>query len=238
MPVRPNRWMILTLICTLGFASAAAADDHEAASGEGANAVEDEASPYDYTGPYVRAAYSFASFDEDDSDIQFDDAHGFTAAVGWRQSGWAAVELSFSAFYGSETDDFLEFDRVPLDETDGTKKLTSSEMAISGKFYPFGFEALRDFEESPLLFNIARLVPERVQPYGAIGLGWSLQDVDVLDQTRVAFRFAGGLDVIVWEPVAITIEGGYTLHEYLVRRKKGTHIQGTRHVSLGATLRF
>ncbi|MDP6980533.1 MAG: outer membrane beta-barrel protein [Myxococcota bacterium] len=199
--------------------------------------LEDE-SPYDYRGPYARAGVSYANFDEEDSDIKFDDAVGFTVAVGWRHSAWFALELSFASFFGSETDDYLEFDRAPNDEEDGSKSLSSTEFAVNAKFYPFGAMALRNFDESPLLYNVARMLPDIVQPYGAIGFGYSLQDVAVLDQTRPAFRFVGGVDVIVWEPVAITVEGGYTLHEHLVRRNRGTHIDGTGHVSVGATVRF
>ncbi len=196
--------------------------------------AEAEESAYDYRGPFVRTAFTFANFKEEDSDIQFDDALGLTVALGWRHNAWFALELSYASFFGSETDDYLKFDRIPLDEEDGTKKLHSSEFALNAKIYPLGFESIRNVRDSPLLRNM----PDILQPYGAIGFGYSLQDVAVLDQTRPAFRFVGGLDLIAWEPVAITVEGGYTLHRHLVRRNRGTHIDGTYHVSVGTTLRF
>ncbi len=252
--MRRIRLMTISLICAacglagtnLAHAQDTAEDvlESEAGDAEGIDdeALEDEGfeeeNPYAYRGPYARAGFSYANFKEEDSDIQFDDALGFTVALGWRHNAWFAVEATFASFYGSETDDYLEFDRVPVDEEDGTKSLTSTEFAVNAKFYPFGVMALRDFDESPLLYNISKLVPDIFQPYGAIGFGYSLQDVAVLDQTRPAFRFVGGFDVIVWEPVAITVEGGYTLHEHLVRRNRGTHIDGTGHVSVGATVRF
>ncbi len=243
--MRRLRLMMLLLFgCAFGLlgSSSGMADEHEEAAAEVSDEIEeleevdevDEESAYDFRGLFVRAGYAYASFDEDESNIDFDDAMGFAVAVGWRHSAWAALELTFAGFYGSETDDYQNFDRVPVDDDDTTKSLTSSEFAVNAKLYPLGIDAVRDLRESPLLSNL----PEIIQPYVGIGLGYSLQDVGKSDQTRPAFRFVGGIDVIVWEPIAITLEGGYTRHEHLVRRNRGTHIEGTKHLNVGVTLRF
>ena len=246
--MRRLRLLMIPLFCLAVWAPVAIAQEEPPAPGEAseqapeedvepgapAEPEEEAESPYDYTGPFVRVGYAYAAFDTDESDIQFDDANGFIVALGWRQYSWLGLEVSFAGFYGSKTDDYLEFDRVPIVVTDGTKSLTSSEFSVTAKLYPLGIRAVREFGESPLLSNL----PQIIQPYVAVGTGFGLQDVSTLDQTRAAFRFAGGLDVIVWEPVALTLEGGYTLQENLVRRKSGTYITGTKFLNVGTTIRF
>ncbi|MCP5041289.1 MAG: outer membrane beta-barrel protein [bacterium] len=199
---------------------------------------EDE-SLYDHTGWFLRAGAALATFDEKKSDIQFDVGVGVAVAAGYRPRSYVAGELSFAYFWKSDTDDFLEFPRLADEEDDPTKKLVSYEISVNAKGYPLGYFASEDLPA--LLDPVAEfldVIPDFFQPYLSLGVGYSEQNVGKLDQTRFALRFVGGADFLVTKHLGAYVEGGYTMHRDVVRRKRGSYLDGTRHMSVGALVRF
>lgn len=135
----------------------------------------------------IGADFGFEDFDNVPSGIDIDEAYGFNGWAGYRFSDLFAAELSLEYLNGFDFS-FLGF------EIDG-QALAST---VNAKIFP-----------------LARVVPERIEPflYTGIGVAWAEYDTGFgdTDETGFAARFGGGFDLYVTDNLALQASSSYVL---------------------------
>lgn len=180
---------------------------------------------YARTGYYLQAGAAAGFFDAQESGVAFDPAFGSSVTVGYRINAYISGEIDFTYISDSDTDDFTKLDRLKLGEDDDTKTMKEYEVSFNLKGYPFGY-----FEVSS--------IPDWVQPYARIGIGFGEDKVGYLDETRFLLRFGTGLDFLITDQVGVYVDGGYTVITSPVREKNESILDGRGHLGFGAFFRF
>jgi hypothetical protein len=143
---------------------------------------------YEYTGVYGQFGVAVGEINFDLGDSDSDASGGFTMTGGYRFLPWLSAEANFTYLGGGD---------VEINNTNvGEGQFFA--FTFGPKFYPLG------------AFKV-EAIPERVQPYGLIGIGGGEFDIDDSgfdDESSFIARFILGIDFWATDHIGLFVEGG------------------------------
>lgn len=182
-------------------------------------------SRYERTGYYLRAGAAAGFFEAHRSKVDFDVGVGLAIAAGYRHNSYIAGEVGFRYSFAADTDDFTKLDGIDIGEDDDSKTLKEFEVTFDLKGYPLGY------------FDVSAM-PDWVQPYAMVGVGFGETTVGNLKELRFLMRFGGGFEVLITDRLGVYLDGGYSVITGTVRENGGTILDGHGQLGIGALVRF
>ena len=106
-----------------------------------------------------------------------------------------------------------------------TDNLDYYEVTINLKGYPLGY------------FEVPE-VPDWIQPYGKLGIGFAEVELGYLDEVRFLLRFGAGVDFMLSDKFGLYLDGGYSVITQTVKESKESILDGHGQLGLGGLVRF